>query len=104
NPWVSYYEDEELKQEIEMDVLRTYQEMPFFQQESVQASLGKLLFVFSKEFAALSYRQGMHELLAPLLWVRTHHTPLTGLGMLYMPMVVKFKWYTEAFDVSMRLG
>eukprot|EP01134_Creolimax_fragrantissima_P007133 CFRG7133T1 len=74
NPWVIYYQDEDLKAEIEMDVSRTYQELDFFQRADILQMLNTLLFIYSKENPNLSYRQGMHELLAPLLWVRAHHT------------------------------
>lgn len=45
------------------------QEMPFFQEGSTKKKLLDILFIYSKLHPDLGYRQGMHELLAPILWV-----------------------------------
>lgn len=42
---------------------------PYFRQSSSQRILLDILFVFCKLNRDIGYRQGMHELLAPLLWV-----------------------------------
>lgn len=47
-------------------------ETAFFRSVEVQAMLLNVLFVYCKINADLGYRQGMHELLAPILWV-VHH-------------------------------
>jgi TBC1 domain family protein 5 len=41
----------------------------YFRQPSTQKILLDVLFVFCKLNGDVSYRQGMHELLAPILWV-----------------------------------
>lgn len=41
----------------------------YFRQPSTQAMLLDILFVWSKLNADVGYRQGMHEILAPILWV-----------------------------------
>lgn len=41
----------------------------YFQQTSTQKMLLDILFVFCKLNPDIGYRQGMHELLAPVLWV-----------------------------------
>lgn len=48
---------------------RCLQENPFFQEASTKAQLLDILFIFTKLNPDLGYRQGMHELLAPILWV-----------------------------------
>lgn len=45
------------------------QENPFFREPSTQAQLLDILFIFTKLNPDLGYRQGMHDLLAPILWV-----------------------------------
>eukprot|EP00123_Amoebidium_parasiticum_P009269 comp19375_c0_seq1/m.22335 comp19375_c0_seq1/g.22335 ORF comp19375_c0_seq1/g.22335 comp19375_c0_seq1/m.22335 type:complete len:632 (-) comp19375_c0_seq1:725-2620(-) len=70
SPWQRYFQDTELKKEIVLDVERTIPEVAFFQLKRTQHLLLNILFVYAKEHPALGYRQGMHELLAPLLMVR----------------------------------
>lgn len=54
---------------IERDVVRTFPDMEFFRQTEMQAILENVLFNFANENPHLSYKQGMHELLATLLYV-----------------------------------
>ena len=44
-------------------------ENSYFREPSTQAMLLDVLFIFCKLNADIGYRQGMHELLAPVLWV-----------------------------------
>ncbi|KAJ2778816.1 hypothetical protein GGI15_004064 [Coemansia interrupta] len=69
SPWVRYHADQELRTTIALDVARTFPDAPsgYFQSARVQQLLCDVLFVYAKEHAALGYRQGMHEVLAPLL-------------------------------------
>jgi TBC1 domain family member 5 len=55
--------------EIFQDVERCMQDNAFFQQPSTQRILLDILFIYSKLHPDIGYRQGMHELLAPILWV-----------------------------------
>ena len=41
----------------------------YFREPSTQAILVDILFIFCKLNADIGYRQGMHEVLAPVLWV-----------------------------------
>jgi TBC1 domain family protein 5 len=41
----------------------------FFREPKTQTILLDILFIFCKLNADISYRQGMHEVLAPILWV-----------------------------------
>lgn len=54
---------------IERDVVRTFPDMEFFRQSEMQAILENVLFNYASEHPHLSYKQGMHELLATLLYV-----------------------------------
>lgn len=54
---------------IERDVVRTFPDMEFFRRAEMQGILENVLFNFASENPHLSYKQGMHELLATLLYV-----------------------------------
>ncbi|KAM0719954.1 hypothetical protein Q7P37_004089 [Cladosporium fusiforme] len=69
SPWSSIRQDEELRAEIQQDVDRCMPENLYFRQPDTQRMLLDILFVFCKLNPDLGYRQGMHELLAPILWV-----------------------------------
>ncbi|KAJ3104106.1 hypothetical protein HDU97_009555 [Phlyctochytrium planicorne] len=69
SPWSQYFKDTELEKIIRQDVERTMPDQPFFRQEQVQDVLTNILFVWSKLNPDVSYRQGMHEILAPVLYV-----------------------------------
>ncbi|KAJ2106283.1 hypothetical protein GGI16_001992, partial [Coemansia sp. S142-1] len=49
------------------DVARTFPEEAYFRETRVQKLLADILFVYAKLHSSLQYRQGMHELLAPIL-------------------------------------
>ena len=61
--------DEELRGEILQDVVRCMPENLYFRQPETQRILLDILFIFCKLNPDISYRQGMHEILAPILWV-----------------------------------
>lgn len=69
NPWSQFFENNELEKTILQDLHRLYPEHPFFRTKPVQQLMLRVLFVWSKENSDTSYRQGMHELLAPMLLV-----------------------------------
>lgn len=62
-------EDKVLLAEIAQDVLRCMPELDHFRDDESQKLLTDILFVYAKLHPDLGYRQGMHELLAPILWV-----------------------------------
>ncbi|GAA5890399.1 hypothetical protein JCM5296_002811 [Sporobolomyces johnsonii] len=68
NPWQTWFQDLELRRTIRQDVQRTFPEVDYFRLASTQDRLTDLLFIYAKLNPAIGYRQGMHELLAPLLW------------------------------------
>ncbi|ROW12281.1 hypothetical protein VMCG_00447 [Cytospora schulzeri] len=69
SPWTAVRDDEAIRAEIQQDVQRLPDE-PFYHQETTQALILDILFIWVKLNPDLGgYRQGMHELLAPLLYV-----------------------------------
>ncbi|KAM9434381.1 TBC1 domain family member 5 isoform 2-T3 [Clarias gariepinus] len=67
--WNKFFQDKELRSMIKQDVLRTFPEMRFFQEEDVRTKLTDILFCYARENEQLLYKQGMHELLAPIVFV-----------------------------------
>lgn len=69
SPWESLRRDESIRAEIFQDVERCLQENHFFCDPITKTRMLDILFVFVKLNPDLGYRQGMHELLAPVIWV-----------------------------------
>ncbi|XP_015777527.1 PREDICTED: TBC1 domain family member 5-like [Acropora digitifera] len=69
SPWKQYFIDNELKSTIKQDLDRLFPEIEFFQQSKVKEMMLNILFCHAKKNEALSYKQGMHELLAPIVYV-----------------------------------
>ncbi|KAF1810869.1 RabGAP/TBC, partial [Eremomyces bilateralis CBS 781.70] len=69
SPWVALRKDEELRNEIYQDVERCMPENLYFRQPSTSTMLLDILFIFCKLSPDIGYKQGMHEILAPILWV-----------------------------------
>ncbi|KAI9292915.1 RabGAP/TBC, partial [Neoconidiobolus thromboides FSU 785] len=69
NPWTQYFNDQELRKLILLDVSRTFPEKDFFREDKIHEIMTEILFLYCKQKSKLSYRQGMHELLAPILYV-----------------------------------
>ncbi|KAJ3942352.1 uncharacterized protein N0V96_007850 [Colletotrichum fioriniae] len=69
SPWNTVRQDEIIRAEIAQDVRRLPDE-PFYQEEQTQTMIIDALFVYCKLHPnSGGYRQGMHELLAPILLV-----------------------------------
>ncbi|KAJ7109299.1 rab-GTPase-TBC domain-containing protein [Mycena epipterygia] len=69
NPWKEWFASVELRKTILQDVERTFPEIAFFREPEVQLQLTNILFVYSTVTnPSVGYRQGMHELLAPLYY------------------------------------
>ncbi|KAL3425974.1 tbc domain-containing protein [Phlyctema vagabunda] len=69
SPWNTLRQDEEMRAEIFQDVERCMPEEAYFRQPETQQTMLNILFIFCKINQDVGYRQGMHELLAPILWV-----------------------------------
>ncbi|CAM4748813.1 unnamed protein product [Rotaria magnacalcarata] len=68
--WHQYYVYEELKENIYQDVIRTCQEISFFRQKHVLNLLLNVLYIHSRHYGeSLPYRQGMHEILAVIVYL-----------------------------------
>ncbi|EME48684.1 hypothetical protein DOTSEDRAFT_67654 [Dothistroma septosporum NZE10] len=80
SPWSQVHEDEQLRAEILQDVDRCMPESAYFRQPETQRLLTDILFVFCKLNPDVSYRQGMHEIAAPILWVVDHDAVDIGEG------------------------
>jgi TBC1 domain family protein 5 len=69
SPWNAVRKDEAVRAEILQDVRRLPDE-PFYHEERVQTIILDILFLYCKLHPNIGgYRQGMHELLAPIVWV-----------------------------------
>ncbi|CAI6333179.1 unnamed protein product [Periconia digitata] len=69
SPWEALRADEALRAEIFQDIERCMPENMYFRQPATQNMMLDILFVWCKMHSQIGYRQGMHEILAPLLWV-----------------------------------
>jgi TBC1 domain family member 5 len=69
SPWDAFRQDEVVRDEILQDVRRLPDET-FYHQESTQTLILDILFIYCKLNPDVGgYRQGMHELLAPIVYV-----------------------------------
>ncbi|XP_060077319.1 TBC1 domain family member 5-like isoform X2 [Ylistrum balloti] len=69
SPWNQFFLDNELRLTIKQDVIRTFPEIQFFQNPELREQMINLLFCYSRSHTNILYKQGMHELLAPLIFV-----------------------------------
>eukprot|EP00808_Paulinella_micropora_P007453 g75864.t1 len=67
--WQKFFQDKDLVDTIKLDLKRTHPSHDFFQSSQVQEQMLNILFIWSKVNPKYSYRQGMNELLSPLLLV-----------------------------------
>ncbi|KAJ3441450.1 tbc1 domain family member [Anaeramoeba flamelloides] len=62
----------ELKCVIKLDLLRTNPRVEFFNQKATLLQMYRILLVYLKTHPEQTYKQGMHELLSPILYVVSH--------------------------------
>ncbi|KAF8697124.1 hypothetical protein HU200_036117 [Digitaria exilis] len=67
--WNQYFQESEIVEQIDRDVKRTHPEMQFFNGDSSDSSLKRILTIFAKLNPGIRYVQGMNEVLAPLYYV-----------------------------------
>ncbi|XP_073943333.1 TBC1 domain family member 5 isoform X1 [Choristoneura fumiferana] len=72
--WNQHFCDNELKALILQDVVRTFPDELYFRDKDVQDMMVLSLFYWARAHAHVGYRQGMHEVLAPLLLQLRHDT------------------------------
>ena len=63
NNWGVFHETNKLKDLINLDLSRTYQEIDLFQQVKIKNMLATILFVWAKENETPSYQQGMSDII-----------------------------------------
>ncbi|KAI6370941.1 hypothetical protein MCOR25_004073 [Pyricularia grisea] len=69
SPWDTFRQDESIRAEILQDVRRLPDEPVFYHQETTQTLILDILFLWCKTHPECGgYRQGMHELLAPMVY------------------------------------
>ncbi|TFL07627.1 rab-GTPase-TBC domain-containing protein, partial [Pterulicium gracile] len=66
NPWRQWFTNVELRKTILQDVERTFPEVEYFRTLEVQHQLTNILFLYCVTHPDIGYRQGMHEILAPI--------------------------------------
>ncbi|KAL0882659.1 hypothetical protein ABMA27_001090 [Loxostege sticticalis] len=66
--WKQHFCDNELKAVILQDVVRTFPDELYFRDKDVQDMLVRVLFFWARSHSHVGYRQGMHEILAPILF------------------------------------
>jgi Rab-GTPase-TBC domain len=67
--WAQFHRDAELQRELRQDIERTYPGNEFFERSDIQSLMLRVLFVYAKQNPQLGYKQGMHEILAPVIWI-----------------------------------
>lgn len=72
--WNQFFQDSEIIEQIDRDVMRTHPDLHFFSGDSSfaksnQEALRHILIVFAKLNPGIRYVQGMNEVLAPLFYV-----------------------------------
>eukprot|EP00002_Diphylleia_rotans_P032567 TRINITY_DN6850_c0_g1_i4.p1 TRINITY_DN6850_c0_g1~~TRINITY_DN6850_c0_g1_i4.p1 ORF type:complete len:524 (+),score=112.67 TRINITY_DN6850_c0_g1_i4:116-1687(+) len=59
---------EEVKREIMQDIERTFPDNSFFQNERIRGYMLNILYIYAVQHPEIKYRQGMHELLAVIIY------------------------------------
>ncbi|KAL8106182.1 uncharacterized protein LOC141678319 [Apium graveolens] len=72
--WNQFFQDTEIIEQIDRDVMRTHPDLHFFSGDSLfaksnQEALRSILIIFAKLNPGIKYVQGMNEVLAPLYYV-----------------------------------
>lgn len=67
--WNKHFCDKELSNIIRQDVERTFPGVEFFRKQRIQDVMMNVLFMYARVNPEMCYRQGMHEILAPILFV-----------------------------------
>lgn len=67
--WNQHFCDQELCAVIKQDVVRTFPGVDFFRKAAIQEMMTNILFCYARRYPKMCYRQGMHEILAPLIFV-----------------------------------
>lgn len=68
NPWREWFAAVDLRKTIQQDVERTFPDIGYFRDDDIQQQLTNILFLYAVMHPDIEYRQGMHELLAPVYY------------------------------------
>ena len=63
SPWLKFFQNEEMKKDIQRDIDRTYPEMEFFQQEDTRRILLHVLFIYARHHPHIEYKQVSGQLI-----------------------------------------
>ncbi|KAJ3704603.1 hypothetical protein LUZ61_008308 [Rhynchospora tenuis] len=95
--WGRFFRNAELEKTVDQDLTRLYPEDgSYFQTPTCQAVLRRILLLWSLQHPQYGYRQGMHELLAPLVYVL--HVDLDHLSQVRK---LHKDYFTDGFDESL---
>lgn len=67
--WNKHFCDKELSNIIQQDVVRTFPGVEFFRKPIIREVMINVLFSYARVNPEMCYRQGMHEILAPIVFV-----------------------------------
>lgn len=67
--WNQHFCDKELCTVIKQDVIRTFPGVEFFRKTFIEDIMTNVLFCYARSNPEMCYRQGMHEILAPILFI-----------------------------------
>ncbi|KAH8552548.1 hypothetical protein BGW37DRAFT_550784 [Umbelopsis sp. PMI_123] len=98
NPWQQHFADAEVRKIIRQDIERTFPDVEFFRDDVVQNQMADVLFIYCKLNADVSYRQGMHELLAPIFLVLSTEGVDIGDGSFVGPADSNTKLMAQVLD------
>lgn len=97
--WQRFFQDTELLRIIKLDLIRTHPEIEYFQSAEAQLIMQRVLFVWCKLNPEISYRQGMNELVAPILYTLNPSTTLEAdVYALFDALMQRTGCYFEALD------
>ncbi|KAI0303545.1 rab-GTPase-TBC domain-containing protein [Multifurca ochricompacta] len=92
NPWKEWFAAVELRRMIAQDVERTFPDIGYFRAPEVQSQLASILFLYAVLHPDVGYRQGMHELLAPLYYAVDYDSLPDTLGPGNLTEICARKW------------
>ncbi|XP_065665068.1 TBC1 domain family member 5 isoform X4 [Hydra vulgaris] len=72
--WHKYFQDNELRSLILIDLDRLSPELEFFQNDNIRSMILQILFCYAREKPEVSYKQGMHEIISVIVYVIMKNT------------------------------
>lgn len=90
----------ELISDITKDVERTFPENEFFQSPKTQSILIRLLYLYARSHPDIGYRQGMHELLGPFIYILASESEGVTFALFEVVMQYAKQWYAQSYTPS----